>query len=201
VLARSAFAVARNLLGRARIERTNWAVAEDDATYQELFTEIRRPSPILSRKYASTQYSSVSTVMDEVLIRRAAIADRRYYTPPISEPEVSRSDSQGSYVSKDHGVQTPQKGHYPPSMTAGLVTPPITPDNDNFHDINAGKDIPPQCPLTPSPSSTRHGEQYENPPAQRNFLHPHYQPSPQFDSNEMQVDYRHYDQQGSMMQY
>ncbi|KAH0536986.1 hypothetical protein FGG08_006188 [Glutinoglossum americanum] len=201
MLARVAFAVARNLLGRARIERTNWAVAEDDTTYQQLLAEIRRPSPILSRKYASTQYSSVSTVMDEVLLRRAAIANRRYYTPSIPEPEAPRVECQGSYVSKDHGVQTPQKGHYPPSMTAGLVTPPITPDNDNFHDINAGRDVPPPCPLTPSPSGTRHGEQYENPQVQRNFLHPHYQPSPQLDSNEMQIDYRHYDQQGAIVQY
>lgn len=160
VLARSALALARCILSRDQPKASEWAGAYDPQTVMSLSNHLYQPSQVLSRKYASMHLSSASTTVDEFLQRQAQIA-RRAASPPTPPAAVALEEPK--HVAEVYGPQTPQKAHYGAVMQHGCLTPPITPENEQFGHGNLGKThpIPPAYPSTPDhPSNMQHQAQY-----------------------------------------
>ncbi|KAF2454268.1 cyclin-like protein, partial [Lineolata rhizophorae] len=129
VLARSALALSRCILGRSQAAQVEWAGNYDPVTALNLSNHLAQPSQVLSRKYASMHLSSVSTTVEEFLHRQAQLARRLAPpTPPVVTPveEQKPVDAYG-------GPLTPQKNHYNSVVQHGCLTPPITPESDQFH--------------------------------------------------------------------
>jgi len=162
VMARSALALARCILGRVQPRHSEWAASYDSVTVVSLSQQLHRPSLVLSRKYASSHLSHVSSTMEEFLLRQASIAKR--YAPSTPPSETPSVPDQKSGLTSDFGPHTPEKGHYPASMPNGYLTPPITPNGDSIGVGNQGKGygmVPPRYPATPSPQpGAQHMQQY-----------------------------------------
>ncbi|OCK77463.1 G1/S-specific cyclin CLN2 [Lepidopterella palustris CBS 459.81] len=160
VLARSALALARCILSRNQSKQSDWAGAYDPVTVLNLSNHLYQPSQVLSRKYASLHLSSVSTTVDEFLQRQAQIT-RRAAAPP-SPPATLQSEERKPNTDTYLGPQTPQKNHYSAVMQHGCLTPPITPENEQFGDSNIGKSqglLPRLYPSTPTPVPDVHHPQ------------------------------------------
>ena len=76
-------------------------------------------------------------------------------------------------VVEAYGPQTPQKNHQTAVMQHGCLTPPITPEGEQFGQTNMVKaqQIQHGYPTTPTPdhsSNTQHQPQYY----QNSYLHP-----------------------------
>ncbi|KAI9840859.1 MAG: hypothetical protein M1838_003876 [Thelocarpon superellum] len=149
VMARSALALARCILGRSQAPQAEWAAQYDSFTMVGLSQQLHRPSQVLSKKYASSHFSSVAVTMETFLARQASIA--RSYAPPTPPCEVNIS-TEGKPFPGESGPHTPCKGPLS-SMVHGVLTPPITPDHEYFgagvHAKHLGMGRPP-CPITPS---------------------------------------------------
>ena len=154
VMARSALALARCILGRGQPEFSDWSAEYDSYTMVSLSQQLHRPSQVLSKKYGSSHFASVAVSMEVFLARQASIA--RSYAPPTPPCEMaSYSTERKSMTSPHEGVpQTPQKGQHPMSMPNGVLTPPITPDGESFgtgayvaRELGV---VPPRLPATPS---------------------------------------------------
>ncbi|KAK7518952.1 G1/S-specific cyclin CLN2 [Phyllosticta citriasiana] len=141
VLARSALALARCVLGRSQARQSDWASSYDSVVVLNLSNHLYQPSQVLSRKYASVHLSCVSTTVEEFLQRQAQIA-RRNITPPTPVLENEKT------VDSDNYPSTPQKNHYDAVMQHGCLTPPITPDNDFGN--GKGVALPRLYPVTPT---------------------------------------------------
>lgn len=171
VLARSALALARCILSQPQPRATEWAAAYDPQTVIGLSNHLYQPSPVLSRKYASSQLSNVSTLVDEFLQRQAQIA-RRQAAPPTPPPTVHVEEPKP--VSEVYGPQTPQKNPYGNAvMNNGCLTPPITPESEQFgqHGHVVKSQPAPMYPSTPTPDHSinmQHQSQYFH----NNYLHP-----------------------------
>ncbi|KAF2814861.1 uncharacterized protein BDZ99DRAFT_185859 [Mytilinidion resinicola] len=149
VLARSSLALARCILSRNQAKHSDWAGAYDPATVLNLSNHLYQPSQVLSRKYSVAQLSQVSLTVDEFLQRQAQIARRANAppTPPASVHYEEPKPTTEAYL----GPQTPQKHHYGGAVVNhGVLTPPITPDNDQFDGKCSGL-IPRVYPTTPTP--------------------------------------------------
>ncbi|KAI9841612.1 MAG: hypothetical protein M1837_000519 [Sclerophora amabilis] len=150
VMARSSLALARCILGRSNSTCDGWAADYDSFTMVNLSQQLHRPSPIVSRKYASPHLSAVALIMEEFLARQAFIT--RNYAPLSPAGETSavqqKPDGGATYL-------TPQKGQYS-GMPYGVPTPPITPEGNLYNAETDGKDYPPPsaCPPTPCPMPT-----------------------------------------------
>ncbi|KAF2192723.1 G1/S-specific cyclin CLN2 [Zopfia rhizophila CBS 207.26] len=166
VLARSALALARCILSRTQAKTSEWAGVYDPQTVMSLSNHLYQSSQVLSRKYSSMHLSNVSTTVDDFLQRQAQIA-RRAAAPPtppatitIEEPKPTTD----AYL----GPQTPQKTHYGAVMQHGCLTPPITPENEQFGQGNVAKAqvLPPHMyPSTPTPdhpSNVQQPQYYHN---------------------------------------
>lgn len=171
VLARSALALARCVLNRPQARTTDWSGAYDAQTVIGLSNHLYQPSPVLCRKYASVHLSNVSATVDEFLQRQAQIA-RRAAAPPTPPPTVLISESKPAM--DVYGPQTPQKNQYGAAvMHNGCLTPPITPESDQFglgHVTKVSQSVS-MYPSTPSPdhsSNMQHHTQYY----QNTYLHP-----------------------------
>jgi hypothetical protein len=162
ILARSALALARCILSRTQAKTSDWAGAYDPQTVMSLSNHLYQPSQVLSRKYASMHLSSVATTVDEFLQRQAQIA-RRAAAPP-TPPATATLEEPKPVVDTYLGPQTPQKNHYGAVMQHGCLTPPITPENEQFGHGNVAKPMPPHMyPSTPTPdhpSNVQHQAQY-----------------------------------------
>lgn len=176
VLARSSLALARCILSRNQDAVSEWAGTYDAQTVVSLSNHLYQPSQVLSRKYASMHLSNVSTTVDEFLQRQAQIA-RRAAAPPT--PPVTATLEEPKLATDAYGPQTPQKNHYGASvMQHGCLTPPITPENEQFGHGNGNmvksQPVPPAYPTTPTPdhpSNMHHAQYYHN-----SYL----QPQPQY---------------------
>jgi len=172
VLARSALALARCILSRTQANASDWSGAYDPQTVMSLSNHLYQPSQVLSRKYASMHLSNVSTIVDEFLQHQAQIA-RRAAAPPTPPTTVLEEPKPApeAYL----GPQTPQKNHYGAVMQHGCMTPPITPENEQFGQGNMIKPQPiPTYPTTPTPdhhSNMPHQSQYYH----SSYLQPHHQ--------------------------
>lgn len=157
VMARSALALARCILGRPQSPYQDWSAHYDPQVVLNLSNCLNQPSQALLRKYASPHLSSVSNTIDAFLKHQAALARRSIQVQAPADPMQT-----DVYLTP----QTPQKpGHH--SMPAGILTPPITPDKDVMshghnhpHGVLLSRDG-----LTPPPS-VLHQMHYAPPPAQ-----------------------------------
>jgi hypothetical protein len=170
VLARSALALARCVLSRPQARTTDWSGAYDAQTVIGLSNHLYQPSLVLSRKYASMHLSNVSATVDEFLQRQAQIA-RRAAAPATPPPTVTIDEPKP--MSDAYGPQTPQKNAYGAAvMQNGCLTPPITPESDQFGQGYAVKSQPmttyPTTPTPDHPSNMQHQAQYFH----NNYLHP-----------------------------
>ncbi|ORY19726.1 G1/S-specific cyclin CLN2 [Clohesyomyces aquaticus] len=163
VLARSALALARCILSRTQAKTSDWAGAYDPQTVMSLSNHLYQPSQVLSRKYSSIHLSNVSTIVDEFLQRQAQISRRQAApaTPPATVVVEEQKPAPESYL----GPQTPQKTHYGSVMQHGCLTPPITPENEQFVHGNMAKPqaVPHMYPSTPTPEpapNMHHQAQY-----------------------------------------
>ncbi|KAF2703877.1 hypothetical protein K504DRAFT_391348 [Pleomassaria siparia CBS 279.74] len=171
VLARSALALARCILSRTQAKTSDWAGAYDPQTVMSLSNHLYQPSQVLSRKYASMHLSSVSTTVDEFLQHQAQIARRAAAppTPPATIVQEETKPAVDSYLSP----QTPQKNHYGAVMLHGCMTPPITPENEQFVHGNVAKSQPlPMYPTTPTPDHPANAH-YQPPYQQNTYLQTH----------------------------
>lgn len=125
VLARSALALARCVLQRPQAKPTQWAGAYDAQTVMGLSNHLYQPSPVLSRKYASTHLSNVVATVDEFLQQQARNAQRAA-APPTPPPTLTVEEPK---IASEY-PSTPQKLPYGAIMNNGCLTPPITPDGE-----------------------------------------------------------------------
>ncbi|KAF1966894.1 hypothetical protein BU23DRAFT_305892 [Bimuria novae-zelandiae CBS 107.79] len=170
VLARSSLALARCILSRNDQKVSEWAATYDPQTVMSLSNHLYQPSQVLSRKYSSMHLSNVSTTVDEFLQRQAQIA-RRAAAPPT--PPTSTHLEEPKSMLDAYGPQTPQKTHYSAAvMQHGCLTPPITPENEQF--IAKSYPMPHALPSTPTPDhpANMHQAQY--------YQNTYLQPQPQY---------------------
>jgi hypothetical protein len=161
------------VLSRPQARTTDWSGAYDAQTVIGLSNHLYQPSQVLSRKYASMHLSNVSGTVDEFLARQAQIA-RRAAAPPTPPPTVTIDEAKP--MSDVYGPQTPQKNPYGAAvMHNGCLTPPITPESDQFTQGYAAKSQQPisAYPTTPTPdhpSNMQHQHQAQY--FQSTYLHP-----------------------------
>lgn len=177
VLARSALALARCILSRPQARHTDWAGTYDSKTVLDLSNFLYQPSQVLARKYASMHLSAASTSVESFLRQQAQVA--RIYAPP-TPPIGTCMDAQKPIQTASFGPQTPQKPAYSSVMQNGCLTPPVTPDNEQFDQHHYAKDqplLPRLYPATPSPLPPH--AQMQPPPQQpprfnmQPYIHPH----------------------------
>lgn len=176
VLARSALALARCILSRTQAKSSEWAGAYDASTVMSLSNHLYQPSQVLSRKYASVHLSSVSTTVDEFLQRQAQIARRTAAPPsPSVSPALEEPKQAGNvYISP----ATPQKSVYGTVVQHGCITPPITPDGEQFvqgHAVKIQQPIQhPGYPSTPTPDHPTNLQQVQTTYFNNSYLQPHH---------------------------
>lgn len=168
VLARSALALARCVLTRPQAKPTEWAGAYDAQTVMGLSNHLYQPSPVLSRKYASTHLSNVVATVDEFLQQQAHNAQRAAASPPTPPPTLTVEEPK--HVS-EYGPSTPQKLPCGVMMNNGCLTPPITPDGEGQFAGHVVKSQPasmfPCTPTSELPPNVPHQPYYQN-----SYLHP-----------------------------
>ncbi|CAI6335708.1 unnamed protein product [Periconia digitata] len=164
VLAKSALALARCILSRNQQSTSDWSGAYDPQTVMGLSNHLYTPSQVLSRKYSSMHLSNVSNVVDEFLQRQAQNSRREAAppTPPATVVMDERKPVNGVY-----GPHTPQKTQYGAAVVQnGCMTPPITPENEQFAYGTVPKSQPNghAYPTTPTPDhpANVHQAQYYN---------------------------------------
>lgn len=173
ILAKSALALARCILSRTQAPASEWAGAYDPQTVMSLSNHLYQPSQVLSRKYSNIHLSSVSTTIEEFLQRQAQIAKRAAaapQAPPTPVIEEPKGASQGF-----GGPATPQKTHYGSVMQHGCLTPPITPDAEQFGQTNMAKSQTLHPHMYPSTPSCDHSSAVQNPQSgyfQTTYLQP-----------------------------
>jgi hypothetical protein len=164
VLAMSALALARHVLGRPQARPQTLASAFDNHLVMELLSKMSEPSNILMRKYASTRHCSVSRLLTNYIAQRAAIeaASRAPLTPSYDlTPPSAVAKSSGSEYFQTYA--TPQKPQFPAVTQHGLYTPPITPDGEGmFGSTQKVFNAPNQYrqPPTPTPTSVTQFSSY-----------------------------------------
>ncbi|EAQ93448.1 hypothetical protein CHGG_01683 [Chaetomium globosum CBS 148.51] len=161
VMARASLALGRAILGKPEVNDGEWDHS-DNVTLLTLSQHLHQPSVTLARKYSSQYYSRVSGKLADFLAQQAAIARRGAPPSPPSEPILSNKATDV--------YSTPHKGlGAVPGAADGYMTPPITPDGSCFGQNNAaikGYQVPPRCPVTPTPQSS-HGQSYQQPHLQQ----------------------------------
>jgi len=160
VMARSALALARCILGRPHQDHgLDWAAQYDANVVVDLSNHLSHPSQALFRKYASAHLAGVSTTVETFLQQQALIARQNVQyasmpTLPVMEPQPA---SGNIFLTP----QTPQKAGYP-GIVHGVMTPPITPDSANgVYDVS--QNLLPRlaaCAPTPPPSAEHQQAQH-----------------------------------------
>lgn len=156
-LALAALALSRHILGRPQARANEFASRYCEKTLLELSQKLHQPSEILSRKYASGRYSSVSRILKAFLNEQAALAAAATVAQaPPSPPSEYAPASKAAYV-EQYGYSTPQKPQMQTAVQHGYPTPPITPEDEYF-----GKAPPNHAtanrftPITPTVTATVH---------------------------------------------
>lgn len=155
VMARSALALARCILGRPQPRYSEWAARYDPQVVLTLSNFLAQPSAALVRKYSSPHLSGVATTMEQFLQRQAMLAQQaaqQAQTPEIHVQQVA-TPANAQFL----GPQTPQKACYMQQVPAGVLTPPITPDKD-FNGVDGygmpQVQVPRMGACTPTPPSS-----------------------------------------------
>ena len=166
-VAKSSLALARIVLNRQPLHQCHWASDFDGNTLVALSQHLHRPSQILLQKYRSGQVSKVSAVLEDFLTRHAAIA-RCTNTPAAPPTPPAAPPTPVDHYMGPTAVQTPLKGQRP-NMVNGCLTPPITPDTENFYSFDK-----PTSRLPETPTSNPH---HHMAPAPQHHLPSMYVPS------------------------
>lgn len=126
VLARSSLMLARCILGRAQPEdSTCWTSRYDGKVVMDLSNFLSQSSQALFRKYSSTNFSAVATIVDVFLQHQAMMVQQR---AQAAQSHIIQAQDSPMMVDSCHLTpQTPQKLGYL-THTSGVMTPPITPD-------------------------------------------------------------------------
>ncbi|KAJ9133018.1 G1/S-specific cyclin CLN1 [Pleurostoma richardsiae] len=144
-MARASLALARAILGRPEINDGEWDHVEN-LTLLTLSQNLHQPSVTLARKYSSPHNCRVSARLTDFLVQQAAISRGQQSGPPSPPCEPALAPKEANIYS------TPQKGHGAvPGVADGYLTPPITPDGAYFNGPTKEYQLPPRCPVTPTP--------------------------------------------------
>lgn len=134
VMARTSYALARHILGRALPRHSDWASRFDTTVLVNLTQHLYRPSPVLQRKYSTKEHCRVAVALEEFMARQTAMARQRIPdTPPTESYDYDQSKQtyeQDRLKPQAAGFTTPQKGHIQPAPMHGYITPPVTPSTD-----------------------------------------------------------------------
>ncbi|KAK6419051.1 hypothetical protein LTR95_017118 [Oleoguttula sp. CCFEE 5521] len=163
IMARSALALARCILGRQQPPLDSWTSIYDPQVVLNLSNYIAQPSAALLRKYSSPHLSGVSNVTASFLQRQAALAQQAAQQAAqvaAAESRAMEMQQQAAVHAQNHYLapQTPQKPGYMP-VPVGVLTPPITPDKDSYYTnvpYGVAQPFPPRtgaCTPTPPPSA------------------------------------------------
>ena len=166
-MARSSLALARCILDRPQPLHSGWAGKYEPQTLIILSQHLHRPSQVLSRKYATAEFSRVSSFLEGFLARQASIA-RCYAAPPTPPSDTPTVQAGRSFAQNGMpGPITPQKGPQFSFNVHGCLTPPITPSAPEFagYSLSAKDAHRPPTPANLAPISTQHYDsQYHLPP-------------------------------------
>lgn len=168
VMARSAIALARCILGRQQPRYSEWAARYDPQVVLTLSNYLAQPSAALVRKYSSPHLSTVAPTMEQFLQRQALLAQQQaaqQAAQQASTPEIHVQQVATPVNGQFMGPQTPQKTCYMQQVPAGVLTPPITPDKDFNGADGYGMpqtQVPRLGACTPTPpSSVEHYQQQQ----------------------------------------
>lgn len=169
VMAKSALALARCVLARPQARNCDWAGSYDPQTVIGLSNHLYQPSPVLARKYATLHLSNVSATVDQFLQRQAQMA-RHAAAPPTPPPTVTIEEPKG--LAETYGPQTPQKNPYGTMVQNGCLTPPITPEGEQYaygHVVKSqAMSMYPTTPTPDHPTNMHQQGQY----SYSTYLHP-----------------------------
>ena len=160
-VAKGALYLAQIILNRSALASCHWAASHNSQIVLGLSQLLNRPSHVLHQKYKFQQRACASILVDQFLERHAALAQAAAAppTPPSNSPQPAKDDcyaNQGPFA-------TPQKNQHLVSAANGCLTPPITPDNENFAgrqsmDVDVARSYP-QTPMPHGPSSLQQQHQ------------------------------------------
>lgn len=153
-LALAALALAKHILGRPQPRPTEYSSNFCHTTLVELSQKLHEPSVILSRKYASARFSSVSRRLAGFLTQQAALSAATQVPPKptyeLTPPTTVSKPATNGYFA---GYSTPQKLQHASTALHGYPTPPITPEDESFVVPQKFQGAPPQYgPPTPTPT-------------------------------------------------
>jgi len=170
VLARSALALSRCILGRTQTRQGDWASQYDATVILNLANYLQSPSQVLSRKYSATQLCNVATTV------AVFVEEQNRKTQPVTSvpPPCPMAPVNSSAL-----PQTPQKPVNPYGaavMNNGCLTPPITPENEQSFQTGFTKPAMPAqtFPPTPSPITATHHAAGPSPPGMHSYQPPPY---------------------------
>lgn len=167
VLARSALALSRCILGRPQTRLAGWAGEYDATVILNLANYLQSPSQVLARKYSAAQLCNVASTVAMFVEEQ----NRKSHPPTVQAASpIAPTVYAGSNL-----PQTPQKHPYSAAiMNNGCLTPPITPENVQGFPSGFNKTTMPAQPFPPTPSPIAAVNTTDPSPAN---LHPHsYQP-------------------------
>ncbi|KAF8472745.1 cyclin-like protein [Kalaharituber pfeilii] len=124
VMARTAYALARHILGRALPRHSDWASRYDTTVLVLLSQHLYRPSPVLQRKYSTREHSRVANTLEEFMARQTAMARQRFRQHPHQMATIMTN----RLKPQDANFSTPHKGQN--QVPHGYITPPVTPSAD-----------------------------------------------------------------------
>jgi len=199
VMARSALALARCILGRQLPPQSEWSGRYDGNVLVKLSEKVYNPSAVLQKKFGSSQYSYVANKMEIFLERQRQLdLERQRQAAMQQQSDVLQPMNMNAMHVQNPLIQvyglphTPQKGFYPASSTHGLATPPITPDNDYNHvaAYNKVSQLAPQQYTSSStpPSNGEQAQAYQY----RQYHYAQPQPQPQVMQQQHQQQQQHY---------
>lgn len=199
IMARSALALARCILGRQLPSQDEWSGCYDSKILVTLSEKVYNPSAVLQKKYGSAQYSFAANQMAHFLERQRQLDEEKQrqaeferQSQVLQPMDINSVHTQASM--QVYGLpHTPQKGLYAPSHTHGLATPPITPDGD-YNNVAAAyrpaQLLPQRFTGTPTPPSTSGQQQQQQQTQQAYQYRPyHYAQQPQVHQQPIQQQY------------
>ena len=153
-IAKAALYLAAIILHRRPLPASHWAATHNNAVLVQLSQLLARPTQVLYTKYKAEHKNRVSGTVQQFLDQHAAVAQAAQNappTPPSSSPQVANDAYPGPFA-------TPQKsGLAGGSAPIGTLTPPITPDSENFHGFKNGQGpYYPETPMPHGPSGLQH---------------------------------------------
>ena len=126
IMARSALALARLILGRPAHNEMEWAGQYDTELMMNITNKLQAPSEILAKKYANTGHFCVSIKTEHFLHKQAELARQAEYEAQVQQDCVMNDAI--PTINVDAMPHTPSKTTCGDGTTFGLITPPITPD-------------------------------------------------------------------------